>query len=138
MDKFYGPDLINKYLKYKSLREIVNLLKNYRKNPETQNKYHMLMIYLVFRLNKLDTGMKNMSKDEVKNEKLDQLKDLVNSIVNYNQNLDDFPPLETEEDAAQRQRGQGLKIMTPSQLIIRLPILLVQLKAGNNSQKIKN
>ena len=128
MDKFYGPDLINKYLKYKSLREIVNLLKNYRKNPETQNKYHMLMIYLAFRLNKLDTDMKNMSKDEVKNEKLDQLKDLVNSIVNYNQNLDDFAQLETEEDAAQRQRGQGLKIMTPSQLIIRL----------KNSQKIKN
>ena len=28
--------------------------------------------------------------------------------------------------------------MTPSQLITRLPILLAQLKAGNNSQKLKN
>ena len=33
------------------------------------------------------------------------------------------------------QKGQGLKIMTPSQLITRLPILLAQLKAGNNNQK---
>ena len=28
--------------------------------------------------------------------------------------------------------------MIPSQLITRLPILLAQLKAGNNSQKLKN
>ena len=49
-----------------------------------------------------------------------------------------MPPLETEEEAAQRRIGQGLKIMTPSQLITRLPILLSQLKAGNNSQKLRN
>ena len=34
--------------------------------------------------------------------------------------------------------GKGLKIMTPSQLITRLPILLAHVKAGNNSQKLKN
>ena len=45
-----------------------------------------------------------------------------------------LPKLETEEDAAKRQKGQGLKIMTPS----KLSILLAQLKAGNNSQKLKN
>ena len=28
--------------------------------------------------------------------------------------------------------------MRPKQMIIRLPILLAQLKAGNNSQKLKN
>ena len=32
----------------------------------------------------------------------------------------------------------GLKIMTPSQLMTRLSILLAQLKAGNNSNKLKN
>ena len=52
--------------------------------------------------------------------------------------LDAMPPLETEEDAAQRQEGQGLKIMTSKQMITRLPILLPQLKAGSNSQKLKN
>ena len=34
--------------------------------------------------------------------------------------------------------GHGLKIMAPSQLITRLPILLAQKQAGNNSQKLKN
>ena len=36
------------------------------------------------------------------------------------------------------QSGQGLKILTPSQMLSRLPISLAQLKAGNNSEKLKN
>ena len=37
-----------------------------------------------------------------------------------------------------KQRGQGLKILTPNQMLSRLPILLAQLKGGNNSEKLKN
>ena len=36
------------------------------------------------------------------------------------------------------QSGQGLKILTPNQMLSRLPISLAQLKAGNNSEKLKN
>ena len=50
----------------------------------------------------------------------------------------DMPKLETEEEPEQKQKGQGLKIMTPKQMITRFPILLAQLKASNNSQKLKN
>ena len=48
--------------------------------------------------------------------------------------------LKSEESAAQRtnQIGQGLKILTPNQMLSKLPIFLAQLKAGNNSQKLKN
>ena len=31
------------------------------------------------------------------------------------------------------QAGEGLKILTPQQIFTRLPILLAQIKAGNNS-----
>ena len=34
--------------------------------------------------------------------------------------------------------GKGLKILTPNQMLSRLPISLAQLKAGNNSEKLKN
>ena len=50
----------------------------------------------------------------------------------------DMPELETKEEAAQRQKGKGLKILTPKQLMTRLPILLNKLQAGHNSQKFKN
>ena len=52
----------------------------------------------------------------------------------------DMPELQTEESAEQRRkhRGHGSKILTPKQMLSRLPISLAQLKAGNNSQKLKN
>ena len=34
--------------------------------------------------------------------------------------------------------GKVLKILTPDQMLSRLPITLTQLKAGNNSEKLKN
>ena len=36
------------------------------------------------------------------------------------------------------QLGQGIKILTPSQMLSRLWISLAQLNAGNNSEKLKN
>ena len=38
----------------------------------------------------------------------------------------------------QKQEGQGIKILTPNQMLSRLPIALAQLQAGNNSNKLKN
>ena len=48
--------------------------------------------------------------------------------------------LQSEESAEQRrnQSGQGLKILTPDQILSRLPITLAHLKAGNNLQKLTN
>ena len=34
--------------------------------------------------------------------------------------------------------GKGIKILTPNQMLSRLPTTLAQLKAGNNSEKLKN
>ena len=34
--------------------------------------------------------------------------------------------------------GSGLKILTPQQMLAHLPILLAQIKAGNNSRELQN
>ena len=51
-----------------------------------------------------------------------------------------MPELESEESAVERrnQQGKGIKILTPKHMLSRLPISLAQLKAGNNSEKLKN
>ena len=48
--------------------------------------------------------------------------------------------LESKESAEQRrkQKGEGLEILTPNQMLSKSPISLVQLHAGNNSEKLKN
>ena len=35
-------------------------------------------------------------------------------------------------------KGKGLKILTPKQMLKRLPIALAQVKAGNNSESLLN
>ena len=50
-------------------------------------------------------------------------------IFNYLAEIFNGPP---------KKEGKGLKILTPDQMLSRLPITLAQLKAGNNSEKLKN
>ena len=37
-----------------------------------------------------------------------------------------------------KEEGTGLKILTPKQMLQRLPIALAQVKAGNNSESLLN
>ena len=136
--KILNPKLVDKYFHSNSLKEIVKQLKDLRRQNKTSAEYNNKMALLIAGLVRLEKVIKNMPVDEVKNKELDLLKDIVRTIVDANQISGDMPPLEIEKEAAERQKGQGLKIMTAKQMITRLPILLVQLKAGNNSQKLKN
>ena len=36
------------------------------------------------------------------------------------------------------KEGKVIKILTPNKLLTKLPVLLAQIKAGNNSYKLKN
>ena len=45
---------------------------------------------------------------------------------------------EAQKMAAKNQEGTGLKILTPKQMLQRLPIALAQVKAGNNSESLLN
>ena len=50
----------------------------------------------------------------------------------------DTRDLESEESAAQEeQSAKGFKILTPIQLLSRLPTSLAQLNAGNNFEQLK-
>ena len=62
------------------------------------------------------------TSDKEKNSLL-VIVEIVKDILNFNK---------------QNQEGKGLKILTPQQMLSRLPITLAQLKAGNNFEKYKN
>ena len=46
--------------------------------------------------------------------------------------------LEAKNQAIEEQFGKGLKILTPNQMLKRLPIALAQIKAGNTSESLLN
>ena len=60
--------------------------------------------------------------------------------TNEQPNTTNMSELESGESAEERrnQTGKGLKILAASQMLSRLPIILSHLKAGNNSEKLKN
>ena len=58
-------------------------------------------------------------------EQPDKILEIVKEILNFNKRI-------------QKQSGKGLKILTPDQMLSRLPIILAELKAGNNFEKLKN
>ena len=66
------------------------------------------------------------------------LKEILEPKSNEQLDTRNMPELESEESAAERknQQGQGLKILTPDQMLSRLPITVAKLKARNNSQQL--
>ena len=46
--------------------------------------------------------------------------------------------LEAKRLAKEDQKREGLKILTPNQMLKRLPIALAQIEAGNNSESLLN
>ena len=47
-------------------------------------------------------------------------------------------PREKSRRIYESTQGNGLKILTPKQMIQRLPIALAQIKTGNNSESLLN
>ena len=67
-----------------------------------------------------------MSEDEQKkNERPDKIWEIAEKILNFNEKI-------------RKQGRQRLKMLTPNLLLSRLPNTLAQLKARNNSEKLKN
>ena len=62
--------------------------------------------------------------------------DAINFIENYGSMILEAKKRDAEEQA--EQDGTGLKILTPQQMLQRLPIALAQAKAGNNSESLLN
>ena len=95
------------------------MYKNLRETEGERNKDQVYSIKEM--LNKMKEAIKNLPEDKKsviqENEKIINIAEF---LLHFNQS------------------GQGLKILTPNQMLSRLPITLAQLKAGNNSQKLIN
>ena len=52
--------------------------------------------------------------------------------------IEDYGSLILEAKRIARQEDEGLNILTPNQMLKRLPIALAQIKVGNNSESLLN
>ena len=112
-------ELFKKHFNFQRLSSMLKDL--YQINDSEKN--NKLVSVINSGLKDLKKEIKEMSEDEIKIEKPDKIVEIVEEILKFNK---------------QKQSGQGLKILAPSQMLSRLPISLAELKAGNNSEKLKN
>ena len=91
----------------------------------TSDKRNKNMIELINKKpTKMKNILKNVPKDKVfKIEENEKIINIVERILELN---------------SEKQSGLGLQILTSNQMLSTLPITLAQLKAGNNSEKLKN
>ena len=93
-----------------------------KKCSDEKNKNMIKLIHK--NLNKMKRIIKNVPENKTfKIEENKKIIDIVERILELN---------------SEKQLQQGLKILTPNQMLSRLPITLSQLKAGDNSEKLKN
>ena len=91
------------------------------------------------------------ASDERNKDQVEAINKTLTKTKNVVRNVPKDDPLKTEENekmidivekilelTSENQLGLGLKILTPNQMLSRLPISLAQLKAGSNSEKLKN
>ena len=114
-------DLLNKYFDFSAPIDLANKL--YKTKDAKENSRAVEEIRN--RSSNLKDEIKEISKEEIKNEKLNDILEIVNKIIDFNKEI-------------QNQTGTGVKILTPNQMLSRLSISLAQLNAGNNSEKLKN
>ena len=119
-DKIIDKELFKKYFEYDILSDIQADLYKKRDISSNETKANLSK-------NKLDSFLKNVinniTMSECNTEKPYKIVHTVLRILRLNKKY---------------QEGQGLKILTPQQMLSRLPISLAQLKAGNNAEKLKN
>ena len=126
-----------------ALKGIENIRSDVNKLVNGQSIYlnQVNVLNILFMVNEIFTGeiesvgVNEKDDFEIFKEKSDQKKQKSNE----QPDTTNLPELDSEESAAERrnQPGKGLKILTTGQMLSRLPISLAQLKAGNNSQKLK-
>ena len=104
-------------------KEIDSALANY--NNKTITGEEFLQIYNDF-INTFDKFSKIMNKKQLGTRGPNQKK-----LLDYGKKLKEII------GKSFNPSGSGLKILMPQQMFTRLPILLAQVQAGNNSQKLK-
>ena len=114
-----SDELVRKHFLVQNLGALLEKLKKLRNNPR-KNEIQVNLINNGLR--DLKEDIEDMGEEEKETKKPIEIVDILENILEFNR----------------QQQGQGLKILTPNQLLSRLPIALAQLKAGYNSEELKN
>ena len=115
-DKIINKELFKKDFGFPGLIDLKRELYKTKYGDKNKSLVNVIKSGLV----DLENEIEEMSENEIENERLYDIVNTVEDILYVNNQI---------------QEVQALKILATDQMLSRLPISLVQLKAGNNSEK---
>ena len=132
--QYVGPTEDVSFYKYKDSGELFNAIKdnqiNFNDVEKRQNEF----------LNKLISkkiGKKTLEQKEVINN-LEKFYISREEVINFFRDYGKMVLDASQKSKPNETKGKELKILTPKQMLQRLPITLAQVKASNNSESLLN
>ena len=134
--RYQGNTPNEEFNKYDNALDLINKIRNGEiKLAEAKND----QIRFKSNLSEIKKGNNKKRSKEQKNAlyNIDMLYKARNEAIKF---FDDYSLMvsEAKNKAKNNTSGKGLKILTPKQMLQRLPIALAQVKAGNNSENLLN
>ena len=128
-------ELLDRDFGYNNIDDLVNAFNN-TKNDEECNELYDRIVKKLALLKKLVNTVSNIAEKERINNVVKRAEFVLNYVSYYRDVSDSDSDLSSPN--LYDIKGKGPKILAPNQMLSRLPIYLAQLKAGNNSEKLKN
>ena len=130
---YKGTNITYDFTKFKTIRAFGNEIRNNVIDMNTANEEQNELLEYISRLRRR-TKPNNPESKKLKKHVLDNAKALLEGREMV------FKAFESRifQKSEESQKGEGLKILTPNQMLKRLPIALAQVKAGNNSESLLN
>ena len=131
--RYKGKTPDEKFNPYDNALGLINKIKNGEiKLAEAKHK--------IISKSSLGEIKKGNNKKRLKEQKnalysIDMLYKARNEAIKF---FDEYPSMVSEVKNKARNEGKGLKILTPKQLVQRLPMALAEVKAGNNCENLLN
>ena len=122
------------FRKFKTIRVFDNQIKNNVINDDITNNEQNELLKHIEEFNG-SIRPRNLKLKELKKEVLDSALALLQGREMV---LKAFQGGIFPRSNESQQKREGLKILTPNQILKRLPIALAQIKAGNNSESLLN
>ena len=136
---YKGADKTYDFRNFKTICTFGNEIRNNVITLDTANIEQANLLSYVYDFSK-KTRPRNPAQKQTKAGIVDSVTSLVQGremVINAFKSGIFHVSKESQEDE-ESQEGKGLKILTPNQMLKRLPIALAQVKAGNNSESLLN
>ena len=131
---YKGTNKTYDFRNFRTIRTFANEIRNNVISLDTANIEQANLLSYVYDFTKRKKKPRSLAQKQLRAEVVDS----INALVQGREMVINAFKSGIFQVSKESQESEGLKILTPNQMLKRLPIALAQVKAGNNSESLLN